>query len=716
MSQIWLVTANCYLGGTSATTNTVGTGTLTWTLAAGSPRPSWGMKLRAIKTGDPATYVEGRVVDNSAGLVSLAVTATAGGGSVAAWTFTDGTVGFATGAYNDPAAPVYFDPAVVTTALGSTSLFGDGRTFGAAAVGGAAVTVGNAGGVRDHLRSYGWYKRQCRILVGDDGAAFGSFQPFLTGTIEQAVANDTLVVLRFRDRLAELRKPLIADRFLGNNAGPVGVEGGDEIKGRFKPLLRGFRSNFQPVLVNEAKNIWLVSARQGHGLNWVKDGGVPITLGSQKSSLGVLAGVAQAFTVAGPPTTIATCAGHGYATGQVVSLSTTGVPPTGLVTYATYYLRAVSSGTFSFHPTAADATANTAAVTMTTAGSGTHSVYAMPTPSTVDYYFGNDATGEGFYVRPGSRPAKALTVEAWEGATATDRYVGNLFKRVLVQDAGYTTGDLVQADIDALNTAAPYESGFLAVGGGTEEDMAQPTAPDEWGAVQGAVAVKDLLDSLMPDALAWYGNDPLGRFRIGPVKVPTGTAAIIFRRFDGGTAALGGDANVVALDLVASNDGARGVPLCRVAVKYAPNGMVQTEGDLLGDKTSAGDPVGGLVQREKLRRQYQMTSYPTTGQSAAVIVKWGLALEATWVTNLRSTADADALATALFAIYSVQRDRFKLTTRLSTALLGILQLGATVGLTLPRYGLDGGKLAMVMGFEFDTDRGTVTFDLWGAPT
>ncbi|PWC91940.1 hypothetical protein [Azospirillum sp. TSO5] len=716
MSQIWLITAQCYLGGTSPSTNAVGIGVLTWVLAAGSPQPTWGMKLRAIKTGDPTTWVEGRVVAIDDGLVSINVVATAGSGAVTGWTFTDGTVGFSTGAYNHPTAPVFFDPAIVTTALGSSSIFGDGRTFGAASIGQAAITVGNAGGAREHLRAYGWYKRQCQILVGDDGAAFSTFQPFLTGTIEQAVADDTVVVLRFRDRLAELRRPIISDRFLGNNSGPTGVEGGDDIKGRFKQLLRGFRSNFRPVLVNEAKNIWLVSARHGHGLSWVKDGGQTITLGSQKASLAALVGFTQVFTVSGVPTTVATCAGHGYSTGQVVAISTTGVPPAGLVNYSTYYVRALSTDIFSFHPTAADAEAGTAAVNMTTTGSGTHSVYAMPAPNTVDYYLGNDAVGEGFYIRPGSRPAKGLTVEAWEGATAADRYVGSLFRRALLVDAGYTTADIVQADIDALNTAAPYESGFLAVGGGTEEDLAQPTAPDEWGAVQGAVSVKDMLDAICPDVLGWYANDQLGRFRIGQIAPPTGPAVATFRRFDGDTRAKATDINIVKLDLIATNDAARGVPLCRVAVKFAPNDTQQSEGDLLGDKTSPTDPVGGLAVREKLKRKHQLVAYPATGQDSAVIGKWGVALEATWVTNLRYAADAAAVAAALYAIYSVQRDRFKLTAKLTPSVVSAIQLGKNVAVEVARYGLDLGKFVMVMGVSFDTGAGTVTFDLWGAPT
>jgi hypothetical protein len=398
-----------------------------------------------------------------------------------------------------------------------------------------------------------------------------------------------------------------------------------------------------------------------------------------------------------------------------VSVSTTGVPPSGLVTYGTYYVRALSAATFSFHPTATDATAGTATVNMTTTGSGTHSVYAMPAPNTVDYCFGNDAIGEGFYIRPGSRPAKGLTVEAWEGATAADRYVGSLFRRALLVDAGYATSDIVQADIDSLNAAAPYESGFLAVGGGTEEDLAQPTAPDEWGAVQGAVSVKDVLDSICPDVLGWYANDQLGRFRIGQITPPTGPAVATFCRFDGDTRAKATDINIVSLVLIATNDAARGMPLCRVAVKFAPNDTQQSEGDLLGDKASPSDPVGGLAMREKLKRKHQLVVHPTE-QDSTVIVKWGVALEATWTTGLRYASDAAAVAASLYAIYSAQRDRFRLVVKLSTSVVSAIRLGEDVSVVVARYGLDFGKFVTVIGVSFDTGAGTVTFDLWGSPT
>jgi hypothetical protein len=74
-------------------------------------------------------------------------------------------------------------------------------------------------------------------------------------------------------------------------------------------------------------------------------------------------------------TTTWTTATHGWNTGQPVYFGTTGTLPSNVTAGVLYYIRRLGSATFSLHPTSADATANTNAIS-SSGGSGTHTVYS----------------------------------------------------------------------------------------------------------------------------------------------------------------------------------------------------------------------------------------------------------------------------------------------------------------------------------------------------
>jgi|GEM_PF-6512513 len=67
---------------------------------------------------------------------------------------------------------------------------------------------------------------------------------------------------------------------------------------------------------------------------------------------------------------------HGLVTGNIIDITSSGTMPAGLISNNTYYVRAVSSGAFSFHPTLTDAQNNTNKINFTSAGSGTHYISA----------------------------------------------------------------------------------------------------------------------------------------------------------------------------------------------------------------------------------------------------------------------------------------------------------------------------------------------------
>ena len=285
-------------------------------------------------------------------------------------------------------------------------------------------------------------------------------------------------------------------------------------------------------------------------------------------------------------------------------------------------------------------------------------------------------------------------MEAWEGATAADRTVAQVWRRTLIEDAGYSAAEVSQDDADALDLSAPYECGFW-------------TATSER-------SVRECLDEICR-GIAGYYSSPAKVWRLQRVAVEPGAPALTFRRFSGDEDEDGAldEVHYNSLELVASNDRGRGVPACRVTVEYAPNDAVQGPQDLGGDPKSTTDPVGGPTVREFLKKQYLAVSYPAAGRDPAVLRAYGeeAAVELTFTTALRSPADAAALVSDLFAYFSVLRDRFRMKADLTLETADVATVGVDVGLQAPRYGLDAGKAARAYGIEWEG--ATVMFDLGG---
>lgn len=76
------------------------------------------------------------------------------------------------------------------------------------------------------------------------------------------------------------------------------------------------------------------------------------------------------MTIASP--CVASIATHGFSDGQAVQFTTTGALPTGVTASTTYYARSTGTGTFTLHPTEADAIANTNVINTSGSQSGTH--------------------------------------------------------------------------------------------------------------------------------------------------------------------------------------------------------------------------------------------------------------------------------------------------------------------------------------------------------
>jgi hypothetical protein len=106
---------------------------------------------------------------------------------------------------------------------------------------------------------------------------------------------------------------------------------------------------------------------------------------SQLTDFASVAAVSKTFTYKGAPDEL-TCTAHGLtapATADAVIrayVTTSGTLPTGLTasTDYTYYVRVVDANTLTLHKTPAGALANTSRVSVTGAGSGTHTIGWTP--------------------------------------------------------------------------------------------------------------------------------------------------------------------------------------------------------------------------------------------------------------------------------------------------------------------------------------------------
>lgn len=612
MAQTFLVEIQCYLDGLSSTSNNIGTGLKTWAITSGSPIPTLGMKLRVQKASDSTIYNEGTVMTVSSTSVTINIKTTNGSGTgITAWRFSNGTLYYSTQEFLKTSAPNQYQVAIATggAVQGSFSIFGDGKTFGAAAINTGFIKLVNVNGDRDRLRKYAFNGYPVTVRLGDNTQEYSTFTTLVTGTVQQPVVSKQDILFRLRDRVQELDKPINPTKYLGNNTLPDGVQGvTTDLKGRNKPLLRGYAWNFSPPLVNTSKMVYQLSCKQINGIDWVKDGGVSLTVGTNRASLALL-------------------------------LSNT------------------------------------------------------PTSNTFDYYLGSGS--DGAYIRVGSNPVQAITVAAYQGANAAARTFAQIAKRVLNEDAGYSLSDISSTDITALDILSPFQCGCWT-------DASQ-------------MSVKNFLDSLSPSALGWYTNDLTGTWRLGKITVPSGTPIRTFKNFDDNVVAKATDSNIVDIELVATNDAVRGLPVARVSTQWQKNYLTQDTSSLNGDQTNPGtDPVGGLTVREILKKQYSTASYPTTGQDSDINRKWSIPQELTFTTLLKNQSQASTVAQQYFNIYSKLRDRFKLVVNLNQDNISSTQLGGIIKVQTTRYGLQDGKLFMVLGSEPNPQNRTITLDIWGA--
>jgi len=290
---------------------------------------------------------------------------------------------------------------------------------------------------------------------------------------------------------------------------------------------------------------------------------------------------------------------------------------------------------------------------------------------------------DGGYFRLVSRPDGQVTADVVQGASSAARTAAQIAKSLLTGPAGIAGGDVSSADVSALDTANAAELGL-------------------W--VDGETNVRTLLDQVLPSVGAFWYVDRSGTFRLRQLAAPSGTAAANLRIDDGDTAFTTDDYAIEGLERLAlrigSDDGATGIPAWRVVLSHSRAWAVQ-RGDIDSAATAAAITFAGSEWR-------------TAVASDSAIQDQHLLAPQLAAESLMIDASAAATEAArLLALHKVLRDRYRVTAHLSQGLVDAVDLGDTVALYSPRYGLDSGKLMIVTGLQYEVQADLLTLDLWG---
>lgn len=267
----------------------------------------------------------------------------------------------------------------------------------------------------------------------------------------------------------------------------------------------------------------------------------------------------------------------------------------------------------------------------------------------------------------GASPAGTVTADVRGDAAAGPGggYVETaaaLVRRIATARAGFADpGDLDTGAFAALDAAAPAPVGLFVA--------------DETPLV-------DLLDALVDAVGGHYGFDRGGRLTVGRIEAPAPVAAAGFDAVQ-----------ILEIERVAV---AR--PVWRQKLGY---GRYWRPLD--------PDAVAGAVDdgtRADLAEGFRYA----TAQDPAVRTRHLLAEEVVQDTALADAADAQAEAARRLALFGADRDAFRV--RLKTQPFA-LDLGRTVRIRYPRYGLAAGRDLLVVGMVEDAAVNEVTLDLWG---
>lgn len=195
----------------------------------------------------------------------------------------------------DTPANTHYDERIVDPGYLATSLFGAGRTIGAATVSRGEIVLSNADGALDAWIDYGFDGRLITIRrVASRSAAYSTAETVFSGTVEALDAiSDAFRTIRIRiyDRRLGADQPIQTNRYGGTViSSGASADGGEELKDVVKPLCFGRCFKVPAVAVNTFDRIYQVNDGPV-GAIAVYDGGILLTADADQPDLANLQAV-----------------------------------------------------------------------------------------------------------------------------------------------------------------------------------------------------------------------------------------------------------------------------------------------------------------------------------------------------------------------------------------------------------------------------------------
>ena len=179
--------------------------------------------------------------------------------------------GVITAAGDSPATTLY-EARIVEPISFQRSMFRSGKIGGLSTTNFGTLVLGNADAGLDALAGYAFDGRTVVVKIGSDTDAYSAFTTIFTGTSDSIEFDDTKISVRLKDKQLLFEAPVQGTLYAGSG----GTEGGDDLKGKPKPLTFGKISNITPVRVDVANAIYQVHDGQIEAIDAVYEDGVVV--------------------------------------------------------------------------------------------------------------------------------------------------------------------------------------------------------------------------------------------------------------------------------------------------------------------------------------------------------------------------------------------------------------------------------------------------------
>lgn len=173
----------------------------------------------------------------------------------------------------DAPAHQYFEPRLINALNFERHLVSPGQLGGRSSPGFGTLDITNADGALDDWRDLAFDGRRVRVLLGGPDFALSDFGLIFDGTAEGIEFDDDVIRVALRDQQSFFEKPIQETTYLGTG----GLEGGEALEGKPKPVTFGRVHRIEPVPVDPANLVYQVHDGPISGVVAVYDKGVPLT-------------------------------------------------------------------------------------------------------------------------------------------------------------------------------------------------------------------------------------------------------------------------------------------------------------------------------------------------------------------------------------------------------------------------------------------------------